>query len=70
MMKKKVSTGYAGPINHQRHLTLSDEVWRRLRVTAAIKGIRHSELAEEILAMALARMGHVVDDGSISLIEK
>jgi len=51
----------------QRHLSLSDDVWTRLRVAAAIKGVGHSQLAEEILRDALVRMGRVVDDGLISL---
>ena len=54
----------------QRHLSLSDDTWTRLRVTAAIQGVSHSDLAESMLRQALARMGRVVDDGIIALSEK
>jgi len=67
-MRRRIISESNESVTRQRHMSLTDSVWLRLRVTAAIMGLGYSELAETILKKALGRMGRVRDDGSISLV--
>jgi len=69
-VRRRATVETNGSCVRQRHLSLSDDTWTRLRVTAAIQGVSHSDLAESMLRQALARMGRVVDDGVIAPSEK